>query len=794
MITRDPITLIPRKMVNINVVPESLKDGRIALTEKNAEKVFKDYLEENINLYRVRPADLKMISARQRQGTWFIKFQQYYRDIPVYKATVGFTATEDGMIKTYGSSFHPGIDLDTEPKIKLPEAVEIARRTYKTDAGRSYSEHEATLLIYHEKEDSKIRYYLAWKFLLKGKRPDPRQEMYFIIDAVNGNILKSYTARFPGARAFGKVQGEIYPENPTNPPIATEPLKHSYVDIRWAGRVTTDQNGDYSQNLPWYFWIFRKYRATFRLEGPYARVQDNVGNDYTATRTRRKNRACDHTWTAADRDHINVFYHINVMHDWFKSWLNHNWVNAWDNSSCFDAEVNHADNNAYAGSPMEYGIDNFARSSDVIYHECTHNVLYYLYGDWIGWPDANEEWYAFDEGFSDYFAGSITEDPAHGEGWGSTRTLDNNDQYPDKNTYFMDGHDGGQIIGGAAWDLREELMNLKGDAVGSRLADNYIFDALEYMATLPRDYYFSDPQESNLLSCLYIAYDNNNNLNDGIPHFFYIHHAFRDHNLLQAVILDKDSYDVSTNTIGTLTGGDFYYFSGSFWANNWGQRGVVDLGDIGNVDLEDVDIPITGYTRFGVAAALNHTFVSLAQTGEEGSYIVFRVNAINAGGNEVVIEYLYRTPFLVDIAWICLRYPYICRVIYPCDKYPFLCEPYVVLHEEELLKFKFRHELDRVIIPVEKICQYVIDCPGCGPRGLCAGYEFYFKNMEEPFGIEVFNSQGKSVVSNMRDIRDKKIAFRTSRDERYFLVIYPGKNTKVDIEYELPITGRGLAK
>ena len=103
-----------------------------------------------------------------------------------------------------------------------------------------------------------------------------------------------------------------------------------------------------------------------------------------------------------------------------------------------------------------------------------------------------------------------------------------------------------------------------------------------------------------------------------------------------------DSYDFSTNNLGKYTGGDLYYSSGKFWANNLKQKGVVDLGDIGNADLETVIIPSSGYTRFGVSAIVGHTYISKAQEGESGGYIAFRVLAISADKSTVTIRYLFR--------------------------------------------------------------------------------------------------------------------------------------------------------
>jgi hypothetical protein len=98
--------------------------------------------------------------------------------------------------------------------------------------------------------------------------------------------------------------------------------------------------------------------------------------------------------------------------------------------------------------------------------------------------------------------------------------------------------------------------------------------------------------------------------------------------------------------LGNLTGDDLYYSGGKFRANNLNQKGVIDLGDIGDADLTAVTIPITGYTRQGVTATAGHTYVSKAQKGETGSFITFRVDAISGDKSNVTISYFYRlTPY-----------------------------------------------------------------------------------------------------------------------------------------------------
>lgn len=252
---------------------------------------------------------------------------------------------------------------------------------------------------------------------------------------------------------------------------------------------------------------------------------------------------------------------------------------------------------------------------------------------------------------------------------------------------------------------------------------------------------------------------------------------------------------MSSNTVGDVTGGDFYCSGGTFWANNAGQRGVIDLGDIGATALDLVEIPAAGYTRFGVAAALNHTYVSLAQEGEEGSYVVFRVTSLNAATNEVVISYLYRTPLLIDFNHFCLEHPLLCgHLKLPCAKYPQLCERQIVIPVEDGIRIKFFGEEKRVVVPVDGICRYVLNCPGCEFSALCPGYNISFTDMPQPFGVEIYTASGVLVASDMTGSTAKAIEFEANRGEELFLVLSPTRETKAGVEYSVHLKVRPIGR
>jgi len=643
-VTRNLGTKLPKTVVDIDTFPTELKEGTIPLTEKNVEGVFKRFLAEHRDFFGVNTEDLKIVSQKKIRGKWYVKYQQYYKDVPVYRTSIGVASTEQGKVLSYDADYHDKIAVETTPKVSLEQAVQTAKSTMTKALAGLMREKETSKIIYPERTKTGTVYHLAWRFLLQNPQ-DIVTDTYFIVDAVDGKIIKSFTATFPDYEVKGNVRGEIYPINPTAPAVSTMPMRHEYVKVR-SNKGVTNTNGDYKVSIGWwdnFLIMFGSVNARFSLEGPFAHVQNNGGAEYQEDERCPSNKICNHTWTAADRDHINVFYHMNLFHDWLKAQLNYNWNNIWNPGAQFIARVNRPNYaNAHAGSPMEFGNDPYARSSDVIYHECTHNVLADLYGDYIGWPDAQTEGYAMDEGYADFFSCSFTNDSSHGEGASANpRNLQNNDTYVGKATYNVEGHTGGRIIAGAAWDIRARLITEMGEAAGRLHADNLVFDAHQILSAKPRDYFFSDPQESNLLASLYDAADEAVTPAAIPPHFAHIHQAFANHDMLQATLREDDSFDFSRNTLGYLSGGDLYFSGGSFWANNVDQRGVIDVGNRGTTPLQNVVPPATGYSRQGVPAVVGHTYVSLASQQELGNTIVFEVLSLGHNNTEVVIRYYY---------------------------------------------------------------------------------------------------------------------------------------------------------
>jgi len=157
-------------------------------------------------------------------------------------------------------------------------------------------------------------------------------------------------------------------------------------------------------------------------------------------------------------------------------------------------------------------------------------------------------------------------------------------------------------------------------------------DPLDYTVTYnpPADFEFGETVTVSI-----DAEDNAGNQMETEIYQFSIEHQSDN----RITLFNGQGYDFTEGTVGLPYHGDFYFVEMKFWANNSGQRGVYDLGDIGSVPLDQVQIPESGYIRYGVTAVAGHTYVSLAQEGEEGNHIVFRVLDVFDQG--VIIEFLY---------------------------------------------------------------------------------------------------------------------------------------------------------
>ncbi|MDD5304799.1 MAG: PepSY domain-containing protein [Elusimicrobia bacterium] len=208
-----------------------------------------------------------------------------------------------------------------------------------------------------------------------------------------------------------------------------------------------------------------------------------------------------HVWTTADapinlRGELNLFYHLNQMHDYFFGDVNRssaapvsrpvvamahvgpNMANAFYNPDYDNLMFGDVNTNAPE--------DGFTDDATVSHHEYVHYLVEKI------WSIQNfGQAGALSEGFSDYFAASSLNDPAIGAsvvgslgGTGSLRDLDC--QLPGVTCKVLSSlswlgeiHDDSIYFSQALWDIRRDrIANLPTYALGRSCADGLVFQSL----------------------------------------------------------------------------------------------------------------------------------------------------------------------------------------------------------------------------------------------------------------------------------------------------------------------------
>ena len=402
-----------------------------------------------------------------------------------------------------------------------PRALKTAQAAFEADSSEVK---EAGELVILPEQNGDTTFYLTWKIRLFSL--NPLQDITYFVDAKTGQIvydfsnLRDYAAHeslhasadkvrdgatgpspahdgenrhvftasassplheattLAAGAISGSVTGAFFPEHPNDPTTTTGFATKDITLYNEAGSVVarrTTTNGSYSfTGLAPGAYIVR-----IPLQSSWTQPRNGGGNTiwqdrsvYVGSATVQVNQS----WGAGNAQ--NVKYHVDRAHTF------------WTSDPFFFSEMNyqmraHVDQGAGVngradGTNLFFGTqdingdgigEQFARSSDVVYHEYAHNSIYHIYDDFIcvGCPaiprnDTELMRRAMDEGFADYFAATLNEDPRIGEqvALPSSRNVNNNTRtYVPYSSTFQDPYWNGGVIGGACWDLEEVIGEYK---------------------------------------------------------------------------------------------------------------------------------------------------------------------------------------------------------------------------------------------------------------------------------------------------------------------------------------------
>lgn len=458
-----------------------------------------------------------------------ISYVQEYDGIPVFDSEVTLVK-KSGEVILANYNLYDLKDATLRPEITEEQAVNKVEEDLGASISESFAREEAER---YSLEPSLIFFQgrLSWQVVANSF-------LYFVDAETNEILAKQDLARF-ALSVNGTVKGKMYAHDhtQTHQLVAFQEDRVNGLNGTYGTTNVTDGAGYYTLSGiagdPFTVYSF--------LFGPYADVYNEVAPGgyyaYFYNGSVVVGSQLDWNWTDYDAStneaESNVFYHMNKIHDYFNNGTAPYTLTVLDKSiranisaditmDCNGGVPATNCNACYAGSygngMLFYGngsgtatCNDTALGSDIIYHEYVHWVTDSVYNntplEYALQPGA------MSEGYSDYFAVTINNDPRQGDNivpnsW--VRYLNNSYIYP--NDFVYEVHDDSRMFAGAMWDLRQ--------ALGNDTAEELYLYALE---TKPDTF----PEFLNYI----LAYDEilnggNMNLWDGTPNSTAICDAF----------------------------------------------------------------------------------------------------------------------------------------------------------------------------------------------------------------------------------------------------------------------------
>lgn len=419
-----------------------------------ANEASRSFLMENPGVLGLSAEDaeeLTEVDAFEWGGLKFIRRQQTHQGLPVFGASVLVGVDAKNQVRMVTSGVRPQISVKPSKKtISLKEARQIAQK----DLGeavelRGRITHETVL--YPTQQGHVEAYHLTVP------AETPLGDWEYFIDVQNGEIVDSYNSMKFYSFYFAP-RARIYPENPDDTALTTVMLRdvkspYNKLDGQYCKVINEDTSGavvgsNYRFDFSPENTHFDECQAYYAVEKVYQYFLDLGFRGFTVNNPYGKANAGQlaanvHTGTTYD----NAFYSPGTGQIYFGD-------------------------GSYPGNPG--GLRDLAKEVDVAAHEFTHAVIDEYHPGMFGSEGA-----ALHEGYSDYFACSLLNDPDLGEyvvptpeKAGMIRNCDNDLKYPETST---EPHDRGQAWAGACWHLRKQL--------GQEVADFLIFGSMLVLGT-----------------------------------------------------------------------------------------------------------------------------------------------------------------------------------------------------------------------------------------------------------------------------------------------------------------------
>ncbi len=526
--------LPPASAIRINPLISSqmifvgLENGRIGnVNMNNIEEACRAYLESSglINSgFELGAASKKFVMDK----VWFVTFQKTINGAPVLDGGIKLAVSPEGRVNFLMGDF--GRTPSEMMSFNLPEnsALDIAAGGLAGSNISSKSKGRAVLPIYFQ---NKTEYHPVYHIQVRAEAPYSEWDVF--VDAENGTILQRKSSMYYD-NVSGNISGSIQPLTPFDPWEDRNFYDHN-LEFGIYGTALTDMDGNYAITIP----NNDPIDVEAWLRGPFLQVNNSNGPAAYISQNIIPSGTYDVYWEDSNSDPAErcAWRNAVYIHNWIKT-LDPNLTEMDFPMGC-NVNVNGSCNAFWSGQSRTInfyrqggGCPNIAQIADVVYHEYGHGITDLQYRPYA--PNG-----AMHEGFSDYLACTVTNQPHVGLGFNGPgtylRNVDNTMRYPEN--WIGESHNDGLIISGAIWDTREEL---------SMYPMGYT-DSLWHFAREAHP-----PNFEEYFWAFLTMDDDDGNINNGTPNAGVIFHAFGDLHGIgpgSVVIISADSlYDSEDTT------------------------------------------------------------------------------------------------------------------------------------------------------------------------------------------------------------------------------------------------------
>jgi hypothetical protein len=482
-----------------------IPEGGGVFDQNSAFQSLKNYALNHKDAWgKLGETEFNLLRARRWKDSWQVILEQAVQGIPLYGTRLEGQFDRNGYLSMLDALLLPTNRIAAN--FALSSQAALRRLTAESSARLDFSRK----VLYPVFDGQHVELRAAWQLRVMTNQRNLRPAG--IVDAGTGEVLLRYNdVQYDDIS--GNITGLVLPAYWNDPPQSWEQI-YQWVSVTDLDTVYSNSAGYYAvQGLS-----PGQYPMQGKLQGLFADVNNDAGPDASYNDTASTTSPLNYQWdySQARQDEANTYYHTNLIHDYFKT------LDSSYNALDYVMPVSvgqHFENAYWDGWGMTFGTGgstfrNFALFSDVIYHEYTHGVTDGIYPEgmlpYTGQPGA------MNEGWSDYFACTITNEPGIGEGGLQTnnlplRIIDNNLVYPQN--WAGEVHADGRIFAGALWDLRELL--------GAGISDT-ILHFSKYLLAETWENYFVD---------VLLTDDDDGNLSNGGPHSPQIYEAFGNHGI-----------------------------------------------------------------------------------------------------------------------------------------------------------------------------------------------------------------------------------------------------------------------